>query len=80
MQTIRHRHASARAATRSPRAMLAPTDSELAIRAACQRARDARAAVARRRAKESQRFVLRVCLPAWGLCAVLTFAAVVGGM
>lgn len=80
MQTTRHHHASARAATRSPRAMLAPTDAELAIRAACQRARDARAAALRRRTADSKRFVLRVALPAWGLCAVLTFACIVGGM
>lgn len=80
MQTNRHHHASIRAATSSPRAMLAPTDAELAIRAACQRARDARAAATRRKAAASRRFVLRFALPAWGLCAVVTFAAIVGGM
>lgn len=60
--------------------LLAPTAGELAIQAACQRARDARAAVARRRAAASKRFVIRVALPAWGLCAVVTFATIVGGM
>lgn len=48
------------------------------VRAACQRARDARAKRERQHRAESRRVLLRLWLPVWAVAAVATGCAVVG--
>lgn len=77
MHSIRSQHASDRR-IHLTRATLAPSEAEIAIRAACQRARDARAKRERQRRTEFRRALLRLWLPLWAIAAVATGCAVVG--
>lgn len=77
MHSIRSQHAADRR-IHLTRAMLAPCATEIAIRAACQRARDARAKRERQHRAESRRALLRLWLPLWAITAVATGCAVVG--
>lgn len=77
MHSIRSQYAADRRAHLT-RAMLAPSTHEIAIRAACARARDARASRVRRQRAESRRALLRLWLPMWAVAAAATGCAVVG--